>query len=157
MAEPTAGENPSADDVLDIFEEIILSSAAVSAAFNNPLRLTESCSLSPLALRTIRNAGRRGLSQADLSRALGRSAPWTTRLVDQLERDGLIFRTPHPSDRRVNVLTLSDRGAEALQGFVDKGRTALLSLFPRQTTLALSQFRAQIHQFSLMVSSRNHS
>lgn len=157
MAGAAIRENPSADEVLDIFQEIILSGAAVSAAFNSPLRLAESCSLAPVALRTIRDAGRRGLSQADLSRALNRSAPWTTRLVDQLERDGLIFRMAHPSDRRVNMLALSDLGAEALQGFVEKGRTAVLSLFPRQTTHSLSQFKAQLHEFSQIVSSRNDS
>lgn len=157
MAGAAIRENPSADEVLDIFQEIILSGAAISAAFNSPLHIAESCSLAPVALRTIRDAGRRGLSQADLSRALNRSAPWTTRLVDQLERDGLIFRMPHPLDRRVNMLTLSDLGAEALQGFVEKGRMAVLSLFPRQTTLSLNQFKAQLHQFSVMVSSRDNS
>ena len=157
MAGPATSENPSADEVLDIFQEIILSGAAISAAFNAPLHLAESCSLAPVALRTIRDAGRRGLSQADLSRALGRSAPWTTRLVDHLERDGLILRTAHPSDRRVNMLTLSGLGLEALNGFVEKGRMAVLRLFPNHTTLSLNQFKAQLHQFSSTICAYNHS
>ncbi len=157
MAGPAASENPSTDEVLDIFQEIILSGAALSAAFNRPLHLTESCSLRPIALRTIRDAGRRGLSQADLSRALGRSAPWTTRLVDQLERDGLISRMAHPSDRRVNMLALSDLGSDALQGFAEHGRRAVLSLFPEQTNTSLNKFKAQIRQLTTIVSTRNHS
>lgn len=157
MAGSIASESPSAEEVLDIFQEIILSGLAITAAFSDPVRPGDANALVPFALRIISDAGRRGLSQEDLSRTLHRSAPWTTRLVDQLESDGLITRRPHPSDRRVNMLTLSSQGTETLHGFVEKGRTAVLGLFPIQTTVSLSHFKAQLQQFSLIVSSRNHS
>ena len=152
MVGSVANESLSADEVLDIFEEIVLSGLAVSAAFNNPLRLHDTIGLVPFALRTVKAAGRRGLSQADLARSLRRSAPWTTRLVDQLERDGLVNRTPHPSDRRVNMLTLTPSGAEVLEGFIEKGRTAVMRIFPTRTASLLNQLKSQLHQISETIS-----
>ena len=35
-----------------------------------------------------------------------------TNLIDGLERTGLVERTPHPSDRRTTLATLTDRGRE---------------------------------------------
>lgn len=153
----TANENVSADVVLDIFQEIILSGLTVSAAFSGPLRPKDTVGLVPFALRTINAAGRRGLSQADLARGLNRSAPWTTRLVDHLERDGLVNRTPHPSDRRVNMLTLTHSGAEALEDFIEKGRAAVTQLFPAQTTFLIGQLRSQLHQISTTISPDGHN
>ncbi|CAO5175217.1 hypothetical protein FAIPA1_30018 [Frankia sp. AiPs1] len=34
------------------------------------------------------------------------------RLVDELERDGLVRRQPDPADRRARIITATDRGAE---------------------------------------------
>jgi DNA-binding MarR family transcriptional regulator len=34
-----------------------------------------------------------------------------TKLVDSLEGEGLVARKPHPSDRRVTLVSLTDRGS----------------------------------------------
>jgi DNA-binding MarR family transcriptional regulator len=38
-----------------------------------------------------------------------------TNLIDGLERDGLVRRTPHPSDRRTTLATLTDAGRQRAQ------------------------------------------
>ena len=130
MVEPNTDNWLSADEVLELLQEIVLSGLAVSCAFSSPARTHDSLGLVPFALRTIHAAGRRGSSQADLARSLNRSAAWITRLVDHLEGEDWVSRTPHPSDRRVNMLTLTPSGASALEGFIDQGERPSCGLSP---------------------------
>jgi len=51
-----------------------------------------------------------GLSQTDLSRAAGRDKTTLTPALGDLERHGLITRTPHPTDRRGRMLRLTAQG-----------------------------------------------
>jgi DNA-binding MarR family transcriptional regulator len=41
-----------------------------------------------------------------------------TGLLDGLERDGLVQRKPHPSDRRMLTVHLTDRGSELMQNIL---------------------------------------
>ncbi|GGF30433.1 MarR family transcriptional regulator [Microbacterium sorbitolivorans] len=50
----------------------------------------------------------------DLARAEGVSQPAMTQLVARLNDDGLLSRTPSPTDRRSVVVTLTDAGRAAL-------------------------------------------
>jgi DNA-binding MarR family transcriptional regulator len=50
------------------------------------------------------------LRMRDLSEALGISARTATTVVDSLEREGLVERAPHPTDRRSVLLSLTDSG-----------------------------------------------
>jgi DNA-binding MarR family transcriptional regulator len=54
------------------------------------------------------------LSMRRLSDALHVSPRTITDLVDGLEGRGLVCRTPHPQDRRVTVIRLTDTGREHL-------------------------------------------
>lgn len=49
----------------------------------------------------------------ELSRELGLTIGAASKLVDRLERDGLARRSPHPSDRRSSVVSLTDSGERA--------------------------------------------
>lgn len=60
-----------------------------------------------------------GLSQVQLSERLHRTAVYVSRLVDDLERSGLVERRPHPFDRRSKRIWLSDEG----QALIDRMRT----------------------------------
>lgn len=51
-----------------------------------------------------------GLSQSDLGTGLNRSAVYVSRMVDELEKIGMIERRPHKLDRRRKVLHLSAEG-----------------------------------------------
>ncbi len=49
----------------------------------------------------------------------------TSKVVDRLERDGLALRTPHPTDRRSSIASLSDKGAAALKSADDEAESHL--------------------------------
>jgi DNA-binding MarR family transcriptional regulator len=57
----------------------------------------------------------RGLSPSDLAERSGVTRATMTGLLDGLERDELIKREPHSGDRRMLVVTLTDKG----RGHVD--------------------------------------
>ena len=52
------------------------------------------------------------LTQRELSQALGVTPRNVTGLVDALEATGFVARTPHPTDRRATLITLTERGRQ---------------------------------------------
>jgi len=56
-----------------------------------------------------------GLSQADLSERLGIERARLVRLLDELEKRGLIRRQPSPLDRRSHALVLTREGQKRLK------------------------------------------
>ena len=55
------------------------------------------------------------LSMRQLARRLGCDNSYVTPLVDALEQRGLAVRQAHPTDRRIKVIVLTDRGLELAQ------------------------------------------
>ncbi|WP_346236262.1 MarR family winged helix-turn-helix transcriptional regulator [Niabella insulamsoli] len=55
-----------------------------------------------------------GISQQDLCQATFRDKPSMTRLVDNLEKSGLVKRGPSKTDRRKNLITLTEK-AKAIE------------------------------------------
>jgi DNA-binding MarR family transcriptional regulator len=53
-----------------------------------------------------------GLTQAELSRRQRVEAPTMSRMVDRLERDGLVERRADPGDRRASRIALTEAGRE---------------------------------------------
>jgi len=51
-----------------------------------------------------------GLTQAQLARRVAIEQPTMVRTIDRMERDGLVARTPDPSDRRASRIALTERG-----------------------------------------------
>ncbi|HEX8094117.1 MarR family winged helix-turn-helix transcriptional regulator, partial [Jatrophihabitans sp.] len=49
----------------------------------------------------------------ELAGRLGTDPPYTTVVVDDLERRGLVRRSTSPDDRRVKIVTLTEAGARA--------------------------------------------
>jgi DNA-binding MarR family transcriptional regulator len=66
-----------------------------------------------------------GLGQTELAARVGITTGAGTALIDRLEAAGLVQRTPHPTDRRRTVVTLTDRGHQ----LVAEGRESLARLF----------------------------
>jgi DNA-binding MarR family transcriptional regulator len=52
------------------------------------------------------------ISMRQLARRLGCDNSYVTPLVDALESRGLAVRQPHPTDRRVKIIVLTDKGRE---------------------------------------------
>jgi DNA-binding MarR family transcriptional regulator len=59
-----------------------------------------------------------GLSPGEVARRLGLATPTITRAATRMEAAGLLRREPHPDDRRVVRLRLTDRG-RALEKAID--------------------------------------
>jgi DNA-binding MarR family transcriptional regulator len=53
------------------------------------------------------------VAMRDLADHFGCDASYVTELVDGLEEQGMARREPHPTDRRVKTVVLTDRGAKA--------------------------------------------
>lgn len=67
----------------------------------------------------------------DLAARLGTDAPYTTLIVDDLEKRGLVVRTPHPDDRRSKLVTATEAGLTAnaiAQGILGSPPAAVLDL-----------------------------
>jgi DNA-binding MarR family transcriptional regulator len=62
--------------------------------------------------RALRRLARRPMSMRELADALGIEAPNATVVVDDLEAQGLVRRTAHPTDRRATVVEATRKGKE---------------------------------------------
>lgn len=58
---------------------------------------------------------RPGIGQGEVADALGADRSTMVRLVDQLERRGLVRRDPHPGDRRTVLPALTSEGRALLE------------------------------------------
>jgi DNA-binding MarR family transcriptional regulator len=66
-------------------------------------------------LAALRDAPERSLRQVELAERVLLSNSGLSRLVDRIERDGLVERTSCPTDRRSFHVRLTDDGAEMLE------------------------------------------
>jgi DNA-binding MarR family transcriptional regulator len=82
-------------------------------------------------IRAIRRIARIPMSMGELAANLGIDAPYATLVVDELERQGLVVRQPHPTDRRIKLVAATARGsslarqAEEIMGRPPAGLTRL--------------------------------
>jgi DNA-binding MarR family transcriptional regulator len=73
----------------------------------------EALGLSFVRVKALRRLAAGPLNQRALAEALCTDKAYTTVMVDDLERRGLVERAPHPGDRRAKLVTLTDAGREA--------------------------------------------
>ena len=73
----------------------------------------EALGLSFVRIKALRRLVAAPLTQRALAEALTTDKAYTTVIVDDLERRGLITRSPHPRDRRAKVVALTDEGRAA--------------------------------------------
>ena len=62
------------------------------------------------------HGGEEGLSQIDISKHLIVTPSNMTKLIDKLEKDGLVTRSPLPKDRRVNIIKVTKKAADLIDG-----------------------------------------
>jgi DNA-binding MarR family transcriptional regulator len=93
--------------------------------------VTEATGMSFSRTRALRRLARQPLSMGELARALGMDPPNVTVLVDDLEKQGLVRRKPHPTDRRAKLVEPTRKGtslarrAEEILGTPPSGLSAL--------------------------------
>jgi len=66
-------------------------------------------------LRILRGAGSDGLPTLTIGERMVEQTPGVTRLIDRLERKGLVVRTPCPKDRRRVFCQITTKGLELLE------------------------------------------
>src|SRR5919202_4091143 len=66
------------------------------------------------------HCGEGPIIMSDLGEELGVTPRNVTKLVDELEAEGLVRRLPHPSDRRATLLELTEQGrAKIAEGYAE--------------------------------------
>ncbi len=75
-------------------------------------KVAEATGISFGSIRALRRVARRPLAMGELAVALGIDPPNATAVVDDLERQGLVRRGPHPSDRRAKLVETTPEGQE---------------------------------------------
>lgn len=95
-------------------------------------------------LRTLRVLALAGepLRMRDLAEYVGNAPRTTTTIVDSLERDGLVERVRHPSDRRAFLLTLTEEGARCHREAEELDRAALATATGALDPAERAQLRA---------------
>jgi len=71
--------------------------------------------LSFARVKLLRHVAVRPATGRELAAALGVDPPYVTVMLDDLERRGLIERTPHPTDRRAKVVRPTAAGRRTAQ------------------------------------------
>ena len=66
------------------------------------------------------HCGEGPIIMSDLGEELGVTPRNVTKLVDELEAEGLVRRLPHPSDRRATLIELTEKGGEKIsEGYAE--------------------------------------
>lgn len=82
------------------------------------------------------------VSQSDVARRLRVEGATVTRMVDLLSGEGLVERSPHPTDRRINLLRVTEQGEMQLRRIFrvyDAVRTELLAVVSREEIAELNR------------------
>ncbi len=82
--------------------------------------------------------------------ALGRDKSQISRLIQKLERKGLIEREPSPEDGRIQFLSLTSTGHDQLMRIKDVLNTIVDELFSDISKEDRSAFNAIIHQVVIL-------
>ncbi|MCD4780317.1 MAG: MarR family transcriptional regulator [Candidatus Omnitrophica bacterium] len=101
------------------FEEVIYGLALVYNIMNNHLsNFLKEFHLSPgkfNILLTVKHQGKQeGISQVDISKHLIVTPSNMTKLIDKLEKEGLVSRSAMENDRRVNIINITPEGSSLL-------------------------------------------
>ncbi|WP_344621137.1 MarR family winged helix-turn-helix transcriptional regulator [Dactylosporangium salmoneum] len=91
----------------------------------------EALDMSFVRVQALRQVAEGPLTMRELAARLQTDAPYTTLVVDDLEKRELVRREPHPADRRAKVVvaTAAGRDASALaEGILDQPPPSLLAL-----------------------------
>jgi len=135
---------------MEFFDALVRYEVDLWAAVDDDLRQRGLISAAQLqALDVLSDRAGTGRVQ-DVSGGIGITVGAASKLVDRLERDGLVERRPNPSDRRSSLVVLTDAGEVAFRAAA-QARAALLDtvLEPeavRVALIALKSLQARLDQ-----------
>jgi len=77
--------------------------------------VSEALGVSFARLKALRRVAWKPMTGRELADAIGTDPPHVSLIVDELESKGLVERTPHPTDRRAKIVTVTAAGRRAAQ------------------------------------------
>jgi len=77
------------------------------------------------------------ITQSEISRHLGIERSGLVSIVDQLQKAGLIQRTPVPGDRRVQALTMTETGIKSFDNYSKRTRNIVRITATHKTYIGL--------------------
>lgn len=127
-------------------EEVFVGLQIVSDRLMQPwaAHLKQLADLSPVqynVLRILRGAGERGLLAGEVGERLITRSPDVTRLIDRLERRGLVARSPDAEDRRAVRIIITEAGRQLISTLDPKASAALWGGLGRISTEDLQLLR----------------
>jgi DNA-binding MarR family transcriptional regulator len=87
--------------------------ALVLDRYDRRREVCESLSMSFIRAKALRYLAEEPLTMRELAARLSIDAPYTTLVVDDLQRRGLVERSAHPTDRRSKIVTATPDGLAA--------------------------------------------
>ncbi len=134
----SAQVNPiAAHPSLRAFAHILRAHAATTRLLSAQLQAEHGLTINDYeALLLLANADERRLKRVDLARRLLLTPSGVTRLLEGLERSGLVERTACSTDLRVAYAQLTDKGREALEAASCGHVSSIQSLFEEHLSQA---------------------
>ncbi|HEV7495812.1 MarR family winged helix-turn-helix transcriptional regulator [Baekduia sp.] len=77
--------------------------------------VSEALDMSFARIKALRRLAWKPMTGRQLADALGTDPPHVSVIVDELEQKGLVERTPHPTDRRAKIVTVTATGRRAAE------------------------------------------
>jgi MarR family 2-MHQ and catechol resistance regulon transcriptional repressor len=108
-----------AEDDFAILEAILEAGDVVNKYINTYLNEFGLTATKFNTLQVLSDDPRGGVTQNQLGSKLTVTSPNITGVIDRLERDHLVTRETHPSDRRANLVRLTDEGQKMFEQAAD--------------------------------------
>jgi DNA-binding MarR family transcriptional regulator len=102
----SAPKSPAADEAWDLMRELVLDN-------ERRREVSDALGMSFGRLKALRRIDTAPRTMGELATILGTDPPYMTIVVDDLERQGLVERKPHPTDRRAKLVETTDLGKAA--------------------------------------------
>ena len=126
-AERPSAEQPSAAAVFEAMRRLVLEQEDRRGEVSDALGMSFS------RTRALRRLVAGPQRMSELTAVLCTDKPYTTLIVDDLERRGLVARSIHPDDRRCKIVTITEAGLEVA------GRAETILARPPEALLALDR------------------
>lgn len=114
--------NGGSTDEIRLTINLVLSARRWRSLLDEHLRTIGQSAARMEALAAIMNSPSLS-AQVDIAKRLRIEGPTMTRMLDTLEKDGLVQRLPDPTDRRTKQLRLTDEGEEVLERIFEIAET----------------------------------
>ncbi|MHA6758270.1 MarR family winged helix-turn-helix transcriptional regulator [Streptacidiphilus sp. PAMC 29251] len=115
MRQQWSGHGEPAAAQFAAMASVLRTSVVVTAEIDRVLKLQKLTRTAYLVMVTLQMSRDASRPLGQLSKALLVHPTTVTMVIDQLEKLGMVARSPHPSDRRTILATLTDQGQDKVR------------------------------------------